>query len=162
MILTEESSDWSAVPDCSPVASGVVFTSNRVWKENQTTQVDNLWLTNATGGYLLQLTRTDTCENQNPGFSPDGLQIAFFRTYYPDQIGENGVWTISTDGAGSDLWQIFLILVPVPARSWHGHQMAVGWYIYWALSRMRQRFTWWRHKAAFRSFSAGCQAKQKA
>ena len=108
MILTENSSDWSAAPDCSPVAAGVVFTSNRMWKENQTTQVDNLWLTNPTGGYLLQLTRTDTCENQNPGFSPDGLQIAFFRTYYPDQIGENGVWTISTDGA----WERLVADIP--------------------------------------------------
>ena len=123
-----------------------------MWKEDQTAQVDNLWLTNAQGGYLLQLTRTDTCENQNPGFSPDGQQIAFFRTYYPDQIGESGVWTISTDGA----WERLVADIPelvTGTRKELAWSPDGSWLAYLLGSeQVRQRFTWWRHKAAFRSF----------
>lgn len=108
LILTEDTVDWSTAPDCSSVSAGIVYTSDRVWKENQVAQVDNLWLTYADGSYTHQLTLKDTCENQNPAFSPDGLQIAFFRTYYPDQIGQSGVWTIATDGA----WEKIVADIP--------------------------------------------------
>jgi Tol biopolymer transport system component len=102
--LTQESAVWDAFPACSPVNDQIAFVSDR---QGSSKENDNIWVMDSQGENLKQVTNTQTMfwENQFPGWSPDGSEIAFFRFSFTeqDQNGPPGIWAVKPDGSGERL-----------------------------------------------------------
>lgn len=95
--LTEKSPVWDAFPKWSPTEDQIAFVSDRSDVTGKT--LDNIWLMASDGTNLRNLTHTELWENNAPGWSPDGEEIAFFR-YRLIEIGEEdrgpgGLWVVN-------------------------------------------------------------------
>ena len=86
-----ESSSFDYNPQYSPDGLRVAFCSGRSGEALE------IWLADARGSNLVQLTRGPGRTEGSPRWSPDGRRVAF------DSQGEDGhwaVWTIGADGTG--------------------------------------------------------------
>jgi TolB protein len=97
--LTSTSPVWDANPACSPVSDQIAFVSDRAGGGGKDT--DQIWVMDIAGKNLQQLTNAPGWENVQPGWSPDGLEIAFYRAgiFGAESSGPAGLWAIKADGS---------------------------------------------------------------
>ena len=102
--LTLQSNVWDAFPVCSPVSDLIAFVSDR---SGNGKDLDNIWVMDSQGENLKQLTNAPTWENTNPGMSPDGKEVAFFRSSFfgDEKDGPAGLWAVTADGSKQRLIQ---------------------------------------------------------
>ncbi len=104
--LTANSPNWDAFPKYSPAAGLIAFVSDRADNGQGS---DNIWVMNANGGALSNLTPNDEYfwEDTHPGWSPDGAQIAFFRSGLfssaSDPGGPAGLWRVDVQSGEESL-----------------------------------------------------------
>jgi Tol biopolymer transport system component len=84
VLLDGPANDWS--PAWSPRSGVIAFVSNRAGN-------DDIWLVNADGSGLRQLT-TDAAGDWVPAWASDGSRIAFVS----DRSGDTEVWSMAPDG----------------------------------------------------------------
>lgn len=82
----------SWAPDYSPDGTKLAFTSTR---DNGIGNDNDVFVINADGTGLTNLTAGSGAENQVPAWSPDGSQIAFLS----DRGGTPGIYTMNADGS---------------------------------------------------------------
>ena len=102
--LTQNSPVWDAFPVCSPVADQIAFVSDRAVGGKDT---DNIWVMDSQGENLQKLTDTPGWENGNPGWSPDGSQIAYHHSGFAGladpAYAPGGLYVVTSDGSESRL-----------------------------------------------------------
>ncbi len=110
--LTRTSPVWDAFPACSPVSNQISFVSDRVSEGEE--ELDNIWVMDIDGKNLLQLTAPTGWENNYPGWSPDGKEIAFLRSglFEGESGGPRGLWAVKVDGSGERLIAELDIILP--------------------------------------------------
>lgn len=69
--------DFARGPSLSPDGSKIVFQSDRDYEIDFTEIWPEIWVMNADGSRLVNLSNTDTAGDGFPEWSPDGLRIAF-------------------------------------------------------------------------------------
>jgi hypothetical protein len=81
---------------------------------NEDHQID-VYVMNADGSGLRQLTSTRAVNEEEPSWSPDGRQIAYFRMPEANADGVGEIWVMNADGTGQR----------AIARGWHPHWSTV-------------------------------------
>ena len=107
--ITQEFPLWDAFPACSPVDNRIAYVSERTETGDG---FDSIWVMDSDGKNQQQLTNTPEHENEYPGWSPDGSEIAFYRYIllpgFGDEEGDeksfaDGLWAVQADGSGERL-----------------------------------------------------------
>ena len=115
-------------PRFSPDGKRLVFVSRR-------TKNNDIWLTETTGGALVQLT-TSKEDDENPCFSPDGKHIVFAS----DRTGNFDLWVMDVDGR--NLRQLTTDPADEKQPCW-----STGGYIYYTREMSESASNIWRVKA---------------
>ena len=113
-------------PNWSPDGGQIVFTRRRATSSKTcdlatqqctgpSDDQTDVYVMNADGSGLRQLTSTPAVNEEEPSWSPDGRQIAYFKMPQanPDGVGE--IWVMNADGTGQR----------AIARGWHPHWSTV-------------------------------------
>lgn len=92
----------NSTPNWSPDGRQIVFTrqTRTVSPQGLSSQID-VYAMNADGSAVRQLTSTPGVNEEEPAWSPDGRQIAYFKApeSNPDGVGE--IWVMNADGTGA-------------------------------------------------------------
>jgi len=135
IVLTENPASTARVlvddgdePRFSPDGKQMVFVSRR-------TKNNDIWLTDMSGGALLQLTTSEK-DDRNPCFSPDGKQIVFAS----NRTGNFDLWVMDVDGR--NVRQLTTDPADERQPSWSS-----GGYIYYTRDMSQTISNIWRVKA---------------
>jgi Tol biopolymer transport system component len=107
---------WS--PDGERIAFVVISASGPTSGKGQ------IWVGDADGSNLRQLTSGDRYDSRTPSWSPDSSRIVFFRTTSGTDFGDDGLWIAQADGSDLSVVNNTDVLDRMPAWSSDGSRIA--------------------------------------
>jgi TolB protein len=101
----EQNREASWSPDGRRIAfsrrsATTTFNCNPTCTGSQTVLESDVWVMNADGTDVRQLTSTPSVDEVDPSFSPNGAQIAYFRLPARGQNSDGQIWVMNADGGG--------------------------------------------------------------